>query len=220
MHLLPLSLGRVAELAEKNDAGGRFALPNVHFRANNDKTFTVEATDTRRLIRVTGSHREDPADYPTAFIPGFDSSPNGGTDALIPAATWKAVFAKAGKMTPARITKPVLRGVAVRVGKDVTTFGATDAASTMCESVRNGEGRFPPVADVLAGLKPGTGKARVSVDPTCPAHKGHGRTVRRASLTAERRWCGAWFDCRRCASGVLYPSRELLQTPRVRRAKT
>ena len=37
----------------------------------------------------------------------------------------------------------------------------------------------------------------------CPAQ------VERKSLTPEQAWCGAWFDCTRCASSVLLPSSAL-----------
>jgi hypothetical protein len=48
--------------------------------------------------------------------------------------------------------------------------------------------------------------------PTCPATPAHGYLALRdppGGWTPEQRWCGTWYDCTRCTSGVLYPSRAL-----------
>ncbi len=44
-----------------------------------------------------------------------------------------------------------------------------------------------------------------------PACKRHGATELRPLLrqTPEQRFCGVWYDCTRCGSSVLYPSKEL-----------
>ena len=71
-------------------------------------------------------------------------------EALIPASGWREVFSRATKITKSN-RKPEIAGVAVKIGKEATTFGAVDtfAAKTMCETVRHIEGRYPPIADIM-----------------------------------------------------------------------
>lgn len=152
-HFLPLSLASVASLADRKDST-RFALANVSVRFNRDGAFTVDATDSKALIRVTGSvpHTDD---YPRDSIPGLASAPNGSTAALIPFKDWGKVFSSARKILPAKVTgkRPILGNVAVCLSENVSTFGATDGAGNVCETVANGEGRFPRVDDIMKGEK-------------------------------------------------------------------
>lgn len=149
MHLLPPTLARLADVADKHDST-RFTLSNVRLELKPDGSFVADATDSKRLIRVTGPgvDRDTIArEYPT--FPAIESAPNGATAALVPAAAWRKAFAAAEKHTRKVKKRPVLQTVAVVAGDRVTTFGATDGAAPMCETVPNGEGRFPPVPDIL-----------------------------------------------------------------------
>jgi len=158
MHLLPTTLACLADQSEKNPTG-RFALNNIQLRLHGDNTFTAASTDTKVLVRVTGPCVGPVEEYPEH--PAMANAPNGKLDALIPAASWKKAFSTAAKVTKKQ--KNVLRSVAVKLGKELATFGATDGDSYPVEQTRIGDGRFPPVADIIP--KPGSGKARVWVDP-------------------------------------------------------
>ncbi len=158
MHLLPTTLACLADQSEKSPTG-RFALSNIHLRLHGDNTFTAASTDTKVLVRVTGPCIGPVEEYPAH--PAMASAPNGKLDALIPAASWRKAFSTAAKVTKKQ--KSVLRSVAVKLGDQLATFGATDGDSYPVEQTRLGDGRFPPVADIIP--KPGSGKARVWVDP-------------------------------------------------------
>src|SRR5262245_8244760 len=124
MHLLPLSLGRLAEHADRANRA-RFATSSVFLRVNTDNTFEAVATDTKVLARVTGPCAGDPAEFPE--IPEFATRPDGCETALVPAEFWKRSFAYAKKLTPmSRMTKPWLRCLAVRIGENETSFAATN----------------------------------------------------------------------------------------------
>ncbi len=146
MHLLPTSLAKLADVSDARDST-RFSLSSVHLRVHGDNTFIAEATDSKRVLRVTGPCLADPNEFPSTTVPNFDAAPNSGMEALIPASGWREVFSRATKSNK----KPEIAGVAVKIGKDATTFGAADtfAAKTMCETVRHIEGRYPPIADVM-----------------------------------------------------------------------
>lgn len=146
IHLLPLSLGRLAEHTDDSRIGGRFALAGVQvsFDGNN---FVAESTDTKMLARIEGPCG-DADDYPTDCVPGLGSSPNGATRSIIPAKTWAKVFKQANGMKFRRAAAK-LATVACVVGDNVTTFGATDTESRMCEQTMNMEGRFPPTVDII-----------------------------------------------------------------------
>jgi hypothetical protein len=47
--------------------------------------------------------------------------------------------------------------------------------------------------------------------PFCPYSRDHGRTELRplARQTPEQKFCGTWYDCPKCHSSVLFPSKEL-----------
>ena len=149
MHLLPTSLAKLADVSDARDST-RFSLSSVHIRVHGDNTFIAEATDSKRVLRVTGPCLADPNEFPSATVPNFDAAPNSGMEALIPASGWREVFSRATKITKSN-RKPEIAGVAVKIGKDATTFGAVDtfAAKTMCETVRHIEGRYPPIADIM-----------------------------------------------------------------------
>lgn len=161
-HLLPPTLARVADAADRKDST-RFALGNVHLRINADGTFTADATDSKRLLRVTGPCL--PAeDFPADAVPGLATAPNGATAALVPATAWRKAFTSAEKLTrKVARTKPVLGSVAVSLSGDVTTFGATDLVAPTCETVANGTGRFPPTDDIMRQSR--KVKPLFSVDP-------------------------------------------------------
>jgi hypothetical protein len=158
MHLLPTTLACLADQSEKNPTG-RFALSNIQLRLHGDNTFTAASTDTKVLVRVTGPCVGPVEEYPEH--PAMANAPNRKLDALIPAASWRKAFSTAAKVT--RKQKNVLRSVAVKLGDQLATFGATDGDSFPVEQTRVSDGRFPPVADIIP--KPGSGKARFWVDP-------------------------------------------------------
>jgi hypothetical protein len=160
MHLLPTNLAPLADLVEKSPSG-RFALNNIQLRLHGDNTFTAASTDTKVLVLVSGPCVGPVEEYPEH--PAMATAPNGKLDALIPAASWKKAFSTAAKVTKKNRTNAVLRSVAVKLGDQLATFGATDLDSYPVEQTRLGDGRFPPVADIVP--KPGSGKARVWVDP-------------------------------------------------------
>lgn len=150
VHLLPLSLGRLAEHAEQKDSGRRFVLTGIRLRFNPDGSFIAEATDTKQAARITGTVEQSP-DAPYPELPALVSAPNGATDVLIPGAAWRKAFATATKLTKPRAvsSKPILRHVAAVTGSEVTTFGATDTETVQVDTVRNLEGRFPTTDDVF-----------------------------------------------------------------------
>jgi hypothetical protein len=164
MHLLPLSLGRLAEHADRTPPQPRYATQSVFLRVNADNTFEAVATDTKSLAHVTGPCAGDPAEFPE--IPEFAARPDGGVSALVPAEFWKRSFAWAKKLTPmSRMTKPWLRCVAVRLGQSETSFAATNDVSPWCDFAANNEGRFPNYAEVIRGVEQKPPGGRASVDP-------------------------------------------------------
>ncbi len=155
MHLLPVSLAPLADIAAKENSVRFGATIGVQLKVNADNTYTAEATDGRRLVIIDGGC-ESAADYPA--FPALASAPNGECTSIIPAKEWKAAFAAAKKMT-ARAIKPHLRTCPVVIGKSVTSFGATDLERIAFSQPRNVEGRFPNSASII----PPTEKALLSV---------------------------------------------------------
>jgi hypothetical protein len=161
MHLLPLSLGRLAEHAARGGSPW-FALHGVLLRVSDDNTFEVVATDSRMLTRVTGPCRATPAALPE--IPDFDTAPDGQTTALIPADAWRRAFTWARRLTAkAPRDHPAARSVAVRIGGEQTTFGATDGDSGWSEAAQNVSGRYPAYEEMIPPA--GTGRDRLRIDP-------------------------------------------------------
>ena len=147
--MCPTSLGKLADVSDARDST-RFSLSSVHIHVHGDNTFIAEATDSKRVLRVTGPCLADPNEFPSATVPNFEAASNSGMEALIPASGWREVFSRPTKITKST-KKPEIAGVAVKIGKDATTFGAVDtfAAKTMCETVKHIEGRYPPIADIM-----------------------------------------------------------------------
>ena len=90
MHLLPLSLGRLADHADRPGAfaAARYATNSVFLRLNGDNTFEAVATNTNALVRVTGPCVALAGEYP--LFPELESAPDDGTlSALIPASAWR-----------------------------------------------------------------------------------------------------------------------------------
>lgn len=152
MHLLPLTLGKLADQTDKRDST-RFALSGVHLIVGRAQgvganTFTAEVTDSKQLIRVSGPCSGQPDEYPEH--PGLATAPNGAFEALIPAETWRRAFVTAVKTTKkAKYKASILQSVAVKVGEHVTTFAATDLDSYPVEQTKNMDGKYPPVNDIL-----------------------------------------------------------------------
>jgi hypothetical protein len=162
MHLLPLSLGRLAEHADRANVG-RFATSCVFLRVNPDNTFEAVATDTKVLARVAGPCVDHSSAFPPS--PEFAAKPDGGTTALIPADFWRTAFTWGRKLAgKSRGETPPPKCVAVRVGESETTFAAANEYYQWCESVENLAGRYPPYGEILdrAGNGP---RDRVGLDP-------------------------------------------------------
>jgi hypothetical protein len=145
MNLLPTNLAALTEVADKKGVGGRFTLSGVRLEVNpKDNTFTAEATDTKVLLRVSGPCG-NLDDYPEH--PGMKDAPNGSTTALIPTETWTKVFAGAEKLT--RRKMPSLQAVAVKIGKQLATFGSTNLDTFPVDQTKLMEGRFPPTQEII-----------------------------------------------------------------------
>jgi hypothetical protein len=160
MHLLPLSLGRLAEHTTRH--GFQYALGCVLLRLNPDNTFEAVATDARMLVRVAGPCVAPADTFPA--IPEFDAAPDDRSTALIPAGAWKDAFTMARKLARPRTAAPAVSCVAVRIGETHTTFAAANEYVPWVESVANVNGRFPPYEDILAAL-PRARQDRLVLDP-------------------------------------------------------
>lgn len=145
MHLLPLNLAKIVDQTDSKNST-RFTLSAVHLRLMGDNTFIAEATDSKQLIRVTGNCVGDVSEYPEHA--GMKAAPNGSLEALVPGESWKAAFSMANKLAK-KNRKPLLNSVAVKLGKDTATFGATNLDSYPVEQTRLVDGRFPPTGDIL-----------------------------------------------------------------------
>jgi hypothetical protein len=146
LHLLPTHLAPLADLADKRSTGSRFALTGIHLRVHGDNTFLAEATDTKVLLRVSGPCVAPVDEYPEH--PGLKDAPNGSMEALIPATTWTKVFSSAAKTTK-RAYGDALKSVAVKMSKEMASFGSTNLDSYPVEQTKLVEGRFPPAADII-----------------------------------------------------------------------
>ncbi|MBY0459224.1 MAG: hypothetical protein K2V38_17985 [Gemmataceae bacterium] len=165
MHLLPLSLGRLADLARLPRVGSgslRFALDAVQLTLFQANTFEATATDTVALARVRGRCVAAADEYP--LFNELASAPDTGTTALIPAAVWRRVFAAAKRMT-ARAANPACRSVAVRIGPAETAFGVTDGQAVWVDRAPNVTGRFPPCNETVERCLAAPASDRVAVDP-------------------------------------------------------
>lgn len=150
MHLLPMALKAITPIADRKESGARWACTGIHVELRPDNGFLVSATDTKQLIIVEG--KGDSADeYPESSA--MQSSPNGEVTGIIPATVWGKVFGKAKSMVRAN-TKPILRNVAVRLGKGTASLSATDLKTTAFEQTDQVEGRFPPYKDIWPRQKP------------------------------------------------------------------
>jgi hypothetical protein len=105
--------------------------------------YRLEATDGRRLAIVQGPSKE-----PRVPLPGLDTAPNGASEVLVPVADWKAAFKQARKEDV----------VGLVAGAELVTLATARTTST-CPP---GEGRFPPVDQVLPKTLP---LVRFTVNP-------------------------------------------------------
>jgi hypothetical protein len=162
MHLLPLSLGVLADIADRPGATRRFLTDSVFLRVNSDNTFEAVATDTKVLVQVSGPCVAVASSFPE--IPEFAAKPDAATIALIPAVFWKRAFTWAKRVT-AKVgqDKPALRSIAVRISESETSFATASDDYQWFESVPNTTGRFPPCERVLADCK--KPRDRLEIDP-------------------------------------------------------
>ena len=160
MNLLPTNLAPLADIADPNE-GTRWAVTGVQLESFTDGTgWRATATDCKRMVRVSGPDITKADDYPD--LPGMNAAPNGAMKALIPASRWKDFFRNAAKLT--KKAKPALRAVAVKMGPDRVTLGATDGDDQPLTQTPTVEGRFPPINDIMP-KKFGVGLAVVNIDP-------------------------------------------------------
>lgn len=164
MNLLPTNLAPLADIAD-DQPGTRWAVTGVQVESFTDGTgWRATATDCKRLVRVTGPDIAKADEFPD--LPGMSVAPNGATKGLIPAGRWKDFFRNAAKLT--KKSASTLRAVAVKMGPDRVTLGATDGKDSPLTQTPVVEGRFPPVNDIMPG-KLGVGLAVVNVDPALMA---------------------------------------------------
>jgi hypothetical protein len=69
-------------------------------------------------------------------------------EGLIPSSVWAKTFKSFANVTKKQ--RDVLNSVAVKIGDDMATFGATNLDSYPVEQTRLVEGRLPPVAEILS----------------------------------------------------------------------
>ena len=141
---LPVNLGAVADAADRRGGAGRFALDAVYVELKQadrlvyppagqegppdlvtDRTYTVAATDTKRLVVVEGECG-NPDDVPG--LEAVRTAPNGGTKGLIPLKVFKKTFADAAKATGRQT--PAARQVLVALSEVQATLGYSDFEST------------------------------------------------------------------------------------------
>jgi hypothetical protein len=166
VHLLPLSLGRLADLAARPGLTAKFALDAVLLKLHDDNTFEAVATDAKSLVCVRGLCVAPAADFP--LFPELASAPDDGTSALVPAEVWKRVFTWGRKLTTRKdVTNPACRCVAVRIGTSETTFGLSDERNPWSEAAAHVPGRYVPYEEVIANFlqQPLADRFAVSVDP-------------------------------------------------------
>ena len=144
MHLLPLNLGPIADVCASAEHSRFGATTGVQLTVKRDASgiecYSAVATDGRRLIAVEGE-TTDGKEYP--HVAALAAAPNGAMSATIDGRTWKKLFTGAGKLVGKRGCNPKCRAVAVVMGEQVSTIGATNLESANVETVRNLEGRFP-----------------------------------------------------------------------------
>jgi hypothetical protein len=188
MHLLPLSLGWLAEHAARPSANAGFALNSIFLRFPGKDTFEAAAvhtfeparsmadffpikrldataTDTSTLVRVTGSCAAPSAEFPL-FLE-LETAADDGTTALIPADVWKRTFLWARKLTGRRTDlPPACRSVAVRIGERETTLGVSDGTNPWFEVVPRAPGQnAPPYEATITELLRRPVSDRFAVDP-------------------------------------------------------
>jgi len=165
MNLLPTNIGSLAVIADKNE-GTRWAVTGIEFETLTDDNgmpagWRACATDTKRLLRITGGDVGSLEEYP--MPPAMESAPNGATKVLIPASKWDAFFKQAVQLTNKRFLKPILKSVALKIGDEQATFSATDLDSCPVVQTKLVEGKFPP-ADSVIPKKLRTGGSVIQFD--------------------------------------------------------
>jgi hypothetical protein len=161
MHKLPTNLAPLADIAADQDS--RFAFSGISLRVDGRNRFEAAATDGRRLLVITGPCVGDAKDFPAGPI---HDAPNGEASAIVPAAAWKKTFAAAAKLTGKRqlMHRPDLRAVAVQIGKNVTSFAATDLDASTFDQPKNLDAKFPPYKQIL----PDPDKAKATLRVSAP----------------------------------------------------
>lgn len=147
-------------MADLTNSGHKFgAMAGVRLSLNGDGTFIADATTGKVALRVSGPCESDDT-FPA--IQAMDAAPNGEMSSIVPAGEWKRTFAEAAKLTK-RTIRANHRKVAVKIGENVTTFGARNGDAIAITQPTNIEGRFPPIGDVI----PARAEALVSFTVSC-----------------------------------------------------
>ena len=164
MHLLPLALGHLANLADRPGTGWKFLTGAILLRVFPDNTFEAVATDTKSLGRARGPCVAPAADYPT--FPELADAPDTETTALVPADAWKRAFTWGRKLTErAVVTNPACRAVAVRIGPTETLLVVTDEHNPWFEFAPHVQGHFPPHESIIEKCLQDPPGDRFDVDP-------------------------------------------------------
>lgn len=176
---LPVNLGAVADAADRRGGAGRFALDAVYVELKQadrlvyppagqegppdmvtDRTYTVAATDTKRLVLVEGECG-NPDDVPG--LEAVRTAPNGGTKGLIPLKVFKKTFADAAKATGRQ--QPAARQVLVALSEVQATLGYCDFETQQVQATPLVAGKFPPARDFIASTRKKKVAAKFAIDP-------------------------------------------------------
>ncbi len=148
--LLPANLGPLAKLSARVEHA-RFTATTAVRLVSTVRGYRAEATDGRVLGMVTGPLPEKPEDYPS--IAALEAAPGGEAVALLPAADWDKAFRALPKQRT-RYAKPILGNLAAALGKNDAVLASTDLDRASVANVRQVDGRYPDVDNVLPKKKP------------------------------------------------------------------
>lgn len=148
--LLPRDFGGIAALCATDSV--RYALKSVRLQIDQEKQQVVAyATDGRFLGKLTAplvTGEEFPGDGVA-----WSAADAGMLEAAVPARQWTEAF----KMVPTTREsngKPIIENLAVSLGVNTVTMGATNLETVRTITARQEEGRFPPVEEVLPKASP------------------------------------------------------------------
>lgn len=188
MFVVPFHAAAGAMAAAKEDR--RFAVSGVEIVHDTAAgTYSVSSTDCHKLVRVEGRLMSvDPVDVPGELV----TAPNGCRKAVVPA-KWFTQTANAVRKVADRKQNKRTAGLMVATGDATTTVGGQLWGEVVKDQAENLDGRFPPVAEMLARHERDEGTT-VRLDPTlvkqlmAAAEVFHGEDAGWVELTVPR--CG------------------------------